>query len=161
MYALVVGKGGPKLQKADIEEKDCAGLERSVIQQQSGPPSLTKALLPAQSQQPCHAIGGGRGSGLRGRAANMADLVSKVETWTDRPLLDKTELKGLYRIEINTGWQPMQVAPFAPGAKQDGVDIADLPTLFEVFERLGLKMETTKGKVDVFVIDHIEKPTEN
>jgi len=41
------------------------------------------------------------------------------------------------------------------------VDIADLPTIFEVFEQLGLKMESTKDKVDVYVIDHIEKPTAN
>jgi uncharacterized protein (TIGR03435 family) len=83
-----------------------------------------------------------------------------VENWTDRPLLDKTGLTGLYKIET-TGWQPMQVAPFAPGQKQDGVEIADLPTIFTIFEKLGLKMESTKDKVDIYVIDHIEKPTPN
>ena len=48
-----------------------------------------------------------------------------------------------------------------PGAKQDGVDVVDLPTIFEVFGKLGLKMESTKDKMDVYVIDHIEKPSEN
>jgi uncharacterized protein (TIGR03435 family) len=28
-------------------------------------------------------------------------------------------------------------------------------------EQLGLKLETSKGLVDVFVIDHVEKPSEN
>jgi len=39
--------------------------------------------------------------------------------------------------------------------------LADLPRLFTVFERLGLKMESQKGKVDLVVIDQVEKPTEN
>jgi bla regulator protein blaR1 len=146
VYALVVAKGGPKLQKADIEEKDCP----------EGQPELVLGA-PVTS---CHIFNGGRGRGLHARAADMSDLVGFVESWTDRPLLDKTGIKGLYRFETS-GWQPMQVAPFAPGAKQDGADIADIPTIFEVFEKLGLKMESTKDKVDVYVIDHIEKPTEN
>jgi uncharacterized protein (TIGR03435 family) len=35
------------------------------------------------------------------------------------------------------------------------------PTLFLIFERLGLKMESQKAPVEVFVIDHVEKPSEN
>ena len=29
----------------------------------------------------------------------MTDLVNYVENWTDRPLLDKTGIGGLYKIE--------------------------------------------------------------
>ncbi len=32
--------------------------------------------------------------GLHGRAVDMADLVSYVENWTGRPLLDKTGIQG-------------------------------------------------------------------
>jgi uncharacterized protein (TIGR03435 family) len=39
--------------------------------------------------------------------------------------------------------------------------LADLPTLFTVFELLGLKMQSQKGKVDLVVIDQVEKPTKN
>jgi bla regulator protein BlaR1 len=147
VYALVVGKDGPKLLKADIEEKDCP----------EGPmtgPSITS--------MPCHVFNGGRGRGLHGRAVNIRDLADAVQNWTDRPLLDKTGLKGLYRIETEP-WLPMELGlnPPAPGAKQDGVDMADLPTIFTVFERLGLKMDGQKDRVDIYVIDHIEKPSEN
>jgi uncharacterized protein (TIGR03435 family) len=146
VYALVVAKGGPKLEKADIEEKDCP----------EGQPEMTLGG-PVTA---CHVFNGGRGRGLHARAADMADLVGFVEGWTDRPLLDKTGIKGLYRFDTS-GWQPMQVAPFAPGQQQDGVDMADIPTIFTLFEKLGLKMESTKDKVDVYVVDHVEKPTEN
>jgi uncharacterized protein (TIGR03435 family) len=30
-----------------------------------------------------------------------------------------------------------------------------------IFDKLGLKMEASKAPVDLFVIDHVEKPTEN
>ena len=50
------------------------------------------------------------------------------------------------------------------GQPPPGVDLpaADptLPSLFTALqEQLGLKLESTKGPVDVLVIDHVEKPT--
>jgi uncharacterized protein (TIGR03435 family) len=39
--------------------------------------------------------------------------------------------------------------------------MADLPTLFEVFEKLGLKLEERPGNLDVYIIDQVEKPSEN
>jgi bla regulator protein BlaR1 len=148
VYALVVGKGGPKLEKADIDEKDCPATP-------DGPPTGDGTVV-------CHRFNGGRGRGLHARAVDMADLVSWVEAWTDRPLLDKTGIKGLYKIET-TPWLPMEVATTSPppGTKQDGADVSDLTTIFTVFERLGLKMEPRKDQVEFVVIDHIEKPTAN
>ncbi|HEY1758136.1 MAG TPA: M56 family metallopeptidase [Bryobacteraceae bacterium] len=150
VYELTVAKNGPKLQKADIEEKDCPE------------PDPSANPTPGTPVTTCHNFMGGRGRGLHARAVDMSDLVGFVENWTDRPLLDKTGIRGLYRFDTS-GWLPMQVGPPpAAGAKgEDGTELADLPTLFTLFEKLGLKMEPTKDKVDVYVIDHIEKPTAN
>lgn len=52
-------------------------------------------------------------------------------------------------------------APTAGAKAEDGGDLADLPTLFEVFEKLGLKLEARKAPVDIFHIDRIEKPSQN
>lgn len=148
VYAIVAGTGGPKLERADVEEKDCT----------DGP----FLVMPGTPNTACHSFIGGQVRAIRARAVSLADVAAYVENWTDRPVVDKTGLAGLYRIET-TPWQPMDLgsSPPAPGAKQDGADIADLPTIFEVFERLGLKLESRKGQVETYVIDHVEKPTQN
>jgi uncharacterized protein (TIGR03435 family) len=144
VYALLVAKGGLKLQRADIDEKDC-------------PEASLNALGPVTTSTPipdvCHAFNGGMGRGLHAKAANMSDLAAYVENWTDRPLVDKTGVKGLYRFETK-GWLPMD----AMAARSD---VPDAPTVFEMFESLGLRMEPQKGVVEVYVIDHLEKPSEN
>jgi uncharacterized protein (TIGR03435 family) len=146
VYALLVAKGGPKVQRADIDEKDC-------------PDASLNALGPVSPSTPipdvCHAFNGGMGRGLYARAANMSDLAAFVENWTDRPLLDKTGVKGLYRFETK-GWLPMD-----PSVGAGSSELADRPTVFGMFEMLGLRMEAQKGVLDVYVIDHIEKPSSN
>jgi uncharacterized protein (TIGR03435 family) len=146
VYALLAAKGGPKLQRADIDEKDC-------------PEASLSALGPVSPSTPmpdvCHVFNGGMGRGLHARAANMSDLAGYVENWTDRPLLDKTGIKGLYRFETK-GWQPMDPSVYAGSS-----DVADRPTVFEMFGQLGLRMEPQKGVVEVYVVDHIERPSEN
>src|SRR5215471_438453 len=146
VYALLAAKGGPKLQRADIDEKDC-------------PEASVNALGPVSPSTPipdvCHAFNGGMGRGLYSRASNISDLAAYVENWTDRPLLDKTGIKGLYRFETK-GWLPMD-----PSVNAGSSEFADRPTVFQMFAKLGLRMEPQKGVVEVYVIDHIEKPSEN
>jgi len=144
VYVVVVAKNGPKLQRAKIEEKDC-------------PVGSTSELR-------CHVINGGMGRGLHGKAVEIPDILSFVENWSDRPMVDKTGLTGLFEVETD-GWAPMRPRVRPPGEEPTAEDkaMADpiRPTLFTIFERLGLKMESQKGPVDVFVIDHVERPSEN
>jgi uncharacterized protein (TIGR03435 family) len=160
MYALVVAKNGPKLQKASIEEKDC-------------PEAPTNGVS-------CHSFMGGQGRGLHGKAVNMTDLVLFIENWTDHPVVDKSGIEGLYEIDT-VGWIPMRgnpppaaPAPAAPtgapptapamvAAPTGEGDMSDptRPTLFAVLEKLGLGLKQQKGPVDMFVIESVERPVEN
>jgi uncharacterized protein (TIGR03435 family) len=146
VYALLVARGGPKLQRADIDEKDC-------------PEASLNALGPVSTSTPtpnvCHAFSGGMGRGLHSRASSISDLAAFVENWTDRPLLDKTGIGGLYRFETK-GWLPM-----GPIANAGSSEFADRPTVFQIFADLGLRMEAQKAVVEVYVVDHIEKPSQN
>ncbi len=99
VYAVVLGKSGPKLRKAAIEEKDC--------------PSSR-----GQGDMSCHVITGGMGRGMHGKAVSVADIVQFVENWSDRPVIDKTGIDGLFEIDTD-GWAPMRPRPVLPGRDPD------------------------------------------
>jgi uncharacterized protein (TIGR03435 family) len=149
VYAMVMAKNGLKLQKSKIEEKDCFNTLSGTSKQ---PPNMPVS---------CHALLGGQGRGLHGRAIDMSDLAVFVENYTDRPVIDNTGVKGLFQIDT-TGWIPLRQKPPAPGAKgEDGSDLDTMPSLFTVFAGLGLKLEPQRAPVEIFVIDHVERPTVN
>jgi uncharacterized protein (TIGR03435 family) len=149
VYVLVVGKNGPKLQKAKFEEKDCDGPDN-------------------KEGSPCHSFQGGRGRGLHAKAVTIQETAEAVENWSDRPIINKTGLQGLYEIETE-GWLPFGPRPPAeprppgttPSAEELALSDPATPTLFQIFDRLGLKLEPQKAPVEIFVIDHVERPTEN
>ncbi|SPF53064.1 exported hypothetical protein [Candidatus Sulfopaludibacter sp. SbA4] len=143
VYAVVVAKDGPKLEKAKVEEKDC-------------PEARTTEGIS------CHEFIGGQGRGLHGQAVDMSDLALYVENWAEHPVIDRTGIQGLFHIETRP-WLPVRPGPLPPtGAKgEDGSNIADLPTLFTVFTNLGLKLEAQKAPVEVFEITHVERPVQN
>jgi bla regulator protein blaR1 len=151
VYTLVVAKGGPKLQKAGIEEKDCAN-------RATNPPDVHS----------CHVQVGGMGRGIHGEAINMTDLVRGIQGFSDRPIIEKTGLTGLYNIQTD-GWVDIRNAqrPNRP-AETDAQRAEDLaladpsrPTLFAVLDGLGLKLETQTAPVEILFIDHVELPSEN
>jgi uncharacterized protein (TIGR03435 family) len=144
VYVLIVGKSGPKFGKSKFQEEKC------------GDTSPNRISNPA-----CHFLNGGQNSGLHGGSVTIAQVVGGVTNFTDRPVLDETELTGYWDIETE-GWAPMR--PSLDGAAQSGdtsVNNSDRPTLFDVFEKLGLRMESQKAVIDIFVIDHVETPNEN
>jgi uncharacterized protein (TIGR03435 family) len=66
-------------------------------------------------------------------------------------VIDKTNLKGLYDFRL-------QFTPEAFSGNTAGTG----PSIFTALqEQLGLRLESTKGPVDVLVIDHVERPSEN
>jgi uncharacterized protein (TIGR03435 family) len=147
VYALVIGKGGPKLEKSKFQEQDCGD---------TGPKWL--------SNPACHFLDGDQDRGLHGASVTIVQVVEYAQNFTDRPLFDKTGLTGFYDIQTE-GWAPMSVQPASPnGVSQSGdasINNPDRPTLFNMFEKLGLHMESERAVIDLFVIDHVEPPSEN
>jgi uncharacterized protein (TIGR03435 family) len=144
VYTLTVAKNGPRLTPAKIQESDC----------------LTATINP-----PCHEINGGMGLGLHGKAVTVSDIADFAQNWSDRPLLDRTRLTGLYEVDTE-GWVPMTARPPSsdgnpPSAEAIAMADPARPTLFLIMDRLGLKMEPAKGAVDFWIIERVERPTEN
>ena len=73
-------------------------------------------------------------------------------------VVDRTGLQGRYEISLE--WTPDR-SPVTPTADAAPAP-SDKPSIFAALqEQLGLKLEPERGPVDVVVIDHIERPTEN
>jgi uncharacterized protein (TIGR03435 family) len=102
VYALVVGKGGRR--KSKFQEQNCGD---------TGP---TWISIPA-----CHFLDGGQDGGLHGASVTIAQVVEYVNSFTDRPLLDKTGLTGFYDIQTE-GWAPMRVTPASLDGAPQGAD---------------------------------------
>jgi len=85
----------------------------------------------------------------------------RLSQMLDRPVLDRTGLKGGYDFDLS--WTPDLPPGFPEGGQINGqaVDTSG-PTIFAALEKqLGLKLEPQKGPVDILVIDHAEKPGDN
>ena len=77
----------------------------------------------------------------------MSGLASSLSGAADRIVIDKTGLTGEYDVELT--WAP------------DGQPDAGPSIFTAVQEELGLKLEPAKAPLDVVVIDHLERPSEN
>jgi len=74
-----------------------------------------------------------------------------------RPVVDSTGLTGKYDFKLQ--WVPDESQPNGGGEIQPP-DFTG-PSIFYAIQELGLKLEATKGPVEVLVIDSVEKPSEN
>ena len=136
IYALSVAKSGSRLRPTAV-------VPESIPQ---GPPPLI-FVISAQ------------GASLPARYATMGELASVLQRAAmHRPVVDRTGLTG--RFDFDLRWLPDDSQFDFRGPWEHG-DSAwpDLSTALQ--QQLGLKIEATRGPVEVFVIDRVERPTEN
>jgi bla regulator protein blaR1 len=87
-------------------------------------------------------------------------LATQLSQTLGRTVVNKTGLTGSYDFTLE--WTP-DGQPLGPkdGDAPSSVESSG-PTIFTALqEQLGLKLESTKGPVEVLVIGRVEKPTEN
>jgi uncharacterized protein (TIGR03435 family) len=85
-----------------------------------------------------------------------------LERFVDGPVRDETGLKGLFDAELRFMPQPLRATSSSTGQSDTALpDPSGQPIFAALQEQLGLKLESSKGPVEVLVIDHIERPTEN
>jgi uncharacterized protein (TIGR03435 family) len=97
-----------------------------------------------------------------GSAVPVSQLVYSLSQRLDRPVIDKTGLKGLFDFRLE--FAPIQ--PSAAALADGGAAPAGLtdprPSVFAAIQdQLGLRLDSTRGPVDVVVVDSIQKPSEN
>jgi uncharacterized protein (TIGR03435 family) len=156
IYALVrskAGRTGPQL----VEHSDSS----KCTDPAAGPPS---APHPGEAMP---AFCGGffmiPGAGALRESGNGITMDMMVQFLTqslDRTVLDRTGLGGVFDFTLE--FAPELGPAFQPGANATASDPSAPPSIFTAIqEQLGLKLEPRKGPVDVVVIDHVERPSEN
>ena len=150
VYELVLGKGSPKLKP--LEDGSCI------------PPTLGRArpTLAAGEHYCRNALSPTGLVDFEGGTLSMcAGLLNLL---LDRPVIDKTGITGYFKIRLVFSPEDTAPARFAtanPGAPTEA-RTPDAPDIFQAIqEQLGLKLIAANGPVDVLVIDHIERPSEN
>jgi uncharacterized protein (TIGR03435 family) len=133
VYALVVGPKGPTLTKSAGDPNGLPGLVFRGL-----------GVLPVQN-------------------ATMGDFAGVMQTAVlDRPVVDQTGLTGRYDFTLR--WTPDETQFVGMGVRVPPPtgDASAAPGLFTAIqEQLGLKFEATKAPVDVVVVDHVERPSDN
>lgn len=131
VYALMVGKNGPKLKESAPDTKFSAGLE----------------MKPAAR--------------MTNRRTTMTQFAGFLSVYADRPIVDRTGLTGFYDFTLEWSFDDSQRSVLDTAGVPGEAD-ANGPSLFTaVSEQLGLKLDTSKAPIDVMVIDHAERPSEN
>jgi bla regulator protein BlaR1 len=182
VYALVLarsdGKLGPKL----VESKsDCSpeGMAAMRAQMNAGAPAaagVARGTVPMMMMSPMPPLGEPRpcsnmrgGNQITAGGSTPADIARMLQQNTGRIVLDRTGLTGRYDFDLAftpdpglAGRGPGGGLPPAPGPQNARPPDPDAITIFTaVQEQLGLKLESTRGPVDVVVIDSVERATEN
>jgi uncharacterized protein (TIGR03435 family) len=157
IYALVLARPDGQL-GPDLHAAGCEGYSSG-----RGPCGTDTPGAAGQGGQGGHSESGGGGVGMSvGMAAGagasmmmkggtMSSLAGSLSAILRRPVVDRTGLEGRFELALR------YTMPGAP-APTDSTQRA--PELFTALqEQLGLKLEATRGPVEVLVIDSAEHPT--
>ena len=193
MYALVAGKGGPKLKEAPPDPEPTPGAEPpgkggqtiavngSAVRMNQNSDGKGVTLSSAQAGTTKMSMVDGN-MHMESSKVTMTAFAEMLGRFVDKPVVDKTELKGNYQIALdipmsdllriarNSGVMAMPPAGAAgpvpvssgAGAADSASDPGGGGTIFTAVQSLGLKLEPRKEAVETYVVDHIEKtPTDN
>jgi len=146
-FALTVGKNGPKLKPAEPAPAATEGLTEEEQKAKSREQGQTNRAAMLKRMQDIHDSGAsGVISGARWDSVTAEELASRLTPLAEAPVVDETGLTGKYSVTLET-WKDADV----PGG-----------TIFDVVQKLGLKLEPRKVTVETVVVDQVLKtPTAN
>jgi uncharacterized protein (TIGR03435 family) len=140
-YALVVAKGGPKFSASKREEGPAEGSDK---------PKGNRITMK------------GRGN-FTLEGAPVTALANQLGQVLGRSVIDKTELTGNYdfKLEWTPDESPQSFGRPAEGDHSAPADATGVSIFTALQDQLGVKLESTKGPVEILVIERMEKASEN
>jgi uncharacterized protein (TIGR03435 family) len=184
VYALVVAKSGSKLKEAEPEPETKPAPSAGAITLNAGGQQLS--VNPGRGGMTVTSSERGNMKVTPGPEGQMHLALSKVSMpqfaemltpLVDRPVVDMTEFKGNYQVEVDVTLDTMLNMArgmgigipglgAARGVGGDGrLPVASDPSnssIFTSIQQLGLRLESRRSPVETVVVDSAEKnPTEN
>jgi uncharacterized protein (TIGR03435 family) len=153
MYELVVAKGGIKISLSEDQTPPDPGQRGQ--RGQRGAPSAAPVRGRTLVNVSAGATPGFFGVKMSGTGISIPVLVNRLQEAADRPMIDKTNLSGLFDFSMQ-----FEVAAGPNGGEPSDAD-AFAAMVTSIQEHLGLKLESAKGPTSVLVIDSVQKPVEN
>ncbi len=175
VYAMVVGKNGPKLKAAEVQTNaptdgganpSAYGVTVSTPIGGSSPPAL-RPSGPVRRGGAMMMSMAANGMTFNAPSATIAQLAEALSRFTERPIQDATGIDGQYEFELTFMPETMRgiqrrMPPPAADHPGDAADTPPAESIAEALQHYGLKLEPRKSAVDVLTIEHVEKtPTEN
>jgi uncharacterized protein (TIGR03435 family) len=156
VYNLVVAKNGMKIKLADDQTPPSFDDQEEAPFDAAAPPPRGEAITRSIASGETVLIGTAIGispnlSSRRPHALLPHGLTTLLSGTVGRPVIDKTNLKGLFDFRLQ----------FTPDRLLSNPDALGISLFTAVEEQLGLKLESAKGPVEVIVIDSVAKPSEN
>lgn len=149
VYALTVAKGGVK-----VKPPNCVVFD---INNRPAPPAPGEPRPNFCGNM--RTSRNGANLTLTATGIEMKDIVRWASGMTNRTVIDQTAYAE--KFDANMEWTPDVPLRPIPGEEPANPDSAGPSIYTALQEQLGLKLESTKGPVEVLVIDHVEKPTAN
>jgi uncharacterized protein (TIGR03435 family) len=157
VFALVVDKRGVKMTSSAPPPPPVLGQTGAP----APPPPGPGGALPANFAPQPGRIMAGPGI-ILASAVTMPQIVNALNRAVNRPIVDRTDLKGYFNLRVQ--YVPDLPAPAPNGANAPAATSIESsgPSIFTaVQEQLGLKLEATKVPMEVVVVDQAERPTPN
>ena len=149
VYALTVGKDGPKLKLAEVRTDN------------QSPTAVGPDGKPRQAMMfrfsPSGVV-------LTAPSANLATFVELMSRFTERPVVDMTGLEGQYEFHLTFAPETTRGLPAAGLPGPDGTPTSSdpAPSVFEAVQQYGLRLEVRRAPLEMLTVTHLEKtPTEN
>jgi uncharacterized protein (TIGR03435 family) len=158
IYALTrvrADRLGPRLEQSTLDCQAIVTAAQAAARAGGAPPQPPP---PDASGRPSCGIRGGFGT-LAGNGFPIAQLVNTLSQLVRRTVVDRTGLTGPWAFDLKFAMDANQM-PFAapPGVQLPPID-PDAPSIYTaVEEQLGLKLESTRGPVDILIVDRLERP---
>jgi uncharacterized protein (TIGR03435 family) len=162
VYALTTARGGLKLSSPRdgrcVQETDVVG-PLAEPGARMAPPTQGVDTIASKCGGVDVSLGPG-GARLRGGKVPMVEFVRVLSRVLGRPVIDQTGFAGVFDVALD--FLPDETTPGLPAPPPGAVPFSNAsPSIFSVVQEMGLRLESTRGPVDVLVVDHAERPSAN